>query len=406
MEVKSSRKVELPDETWLKIIQYLPTKDVFGNMALSCKKLHNLSQDSRAIKYFQVKTIDTMSKYENVNKVIAKSKGLVQLRITRGGNFDNELICQVFESSPRLRTLGIKTKTLNVGTINTIAKSKLEILDLDFENMGTNLSLDGITGLCNINTLKVLRMNPNIRIISTLANNSIPIEELSFFDSGEYLYNQVPLNEFFKSKKDTLKTISLQLHRYDENVPLKNLKLCQNLEKIVMTGWHSKHLDMLSELPNLKHLVLNNVEAEVDTLVKLFQRLSLKKLEYLSIKYCSIDCPNEKEEFFVELSKLDFPVLKKISYHTWQDSGHGRFKNLTDYTLKTLVSKCPNLKVIQLGDHDNLSFKTLMDIFERRNIFIYFDQTRVQFSMEQWFFNCDKNVHEKYQKLKPICMYM
>ena len=38
LEVNASRKVELPDEIWLKIIQNLPTKDLFANFALSCKK--------------------------------------------------------------------------------------------------------------------------------------------------------------------------------------------------------------------------------------------------------------------------------------------------------------------------------------------------------------------------------
>ena len=45
LEVNASRKVELPDEIWLKIIQNLPTKDLFANFALSCKKFHNLSQE-------------------------------------------------------------------------------------------------------------------------------------------------------------------------------------------------------------------------------------------------------------------------------------------------------------------------------------------------------------------------
>ena len=56
VEVSSVRNVALPDEIWLKIIQYLPTKHVFGKLALTCKKFHNLSQDSNAIKYLQVKT--------------------------------------------------------------------------------------------------------------------------------------------------------------------------------------------------------------------------------------------------------------------------------------------------------------------------------------------------------------
>ena len=402
LEVKSSTQAELPDEIWLKIIQYLPTKDLFENFALSCKKLHNLSQDSKAIKSLLLNNINTWSKYESVTKVISKSKGLVQLISIQSEDFVNELICQTFVSNPNLRTLNINTKALNIETIITIAKSKVEFLDLDLENR--ELGQDEITALCNIKTLKSLGMNPNNQIISTLAKNSTPIEAINFLSAGQSLNNHVALNEFFKSKKDNLKAISFKLRRYDENVPLKNLNLCQNLERIVMARWHSKNLEMLSGMPNLKHLELIDLDAKNDTLVNFFRKLSLKKLEHLSIQHC----PDAKEEFFVELSKLDFPALKNIGFfQTWQDKCQSRSRNLTDNTLQTLISKCPNLKRILFGhdfDDSNLRVKTLMDIFEKRNIFMYFGRTHYQFSMEQWFLNHDKNVYDKYQKLKPIYM--
>ena len=125
-------------------------------------------------------------------------------------------------------------------------------------------------------------------------------------------------------------------------------------------------------------------------------------METLSIQYC----PDAKEEFYLELSKLDFPVLKTLSfYQTWKDRHLNRSRNLTDKTLQNLVSNCPNLKRILFGDDfdaSNLTFKTLMDIFVKRNIFIFFGQTDIQFSMEQWFLKRYKKVYEKYQKLKPI----
>ena len=99
-------------------------------------------------------------------------------------------------------------------------------------------------------------------------------------------------------------------------------------------------------------------------------------------------------------------MLKKLTfYESHEDKLTSKLRKLTDNTLQTLVSKCPNLNQIHFGDdfdHSNLSFETLMDLFEKRNIFIFHGQTRVQFSMEQWFLNQDKNVYENYQKLKPI----
>ena len=399
LEVNAPRKVELPDEIWLKMIQNLPTKDLFANFSLSCKKFHNLSQDSSAVKYLHVKNINTWTKYCSVSYIIAKSRGLVQFRIIQGGgDFDNALICQALEFNPRLRNLSIKTKILNPETINTIIKSKVECLELDLEARGLD------PRLCNIKTLKKLKMSPNNQIISTLAKNSTPIEEIYLLSDGQYLDNHAALNEFFKSKKETLKTLCLKLRRYDLFVPLKNLNLCQNLERVVIAKWHPKHLEMLTGIPNLKNLVLIELDAKVDALVAFFQRLSLKKLEYLSFQFC----PNAKEEFFMELSKLDFPALKKLSfYQRWKDAQQSRSRNLTDNTLQNLVSNCPNLKQILFGDdfdNSNLSFKILMEIFQKRNIFILFGQSHIQFSMEQWFLNHDKNVYVKYQELKPIYM--
>ena len=400
LEVNSTRQVELPDELWLKIIQYMSADDVFGNFALSCKKFQNLSQDPSAIKYLQVKTINTWSKYESVNKVITRSKALVKFTINKGGIFDNELICQAFESNPSLRTISIKTKSLKHETIDTIAKSKIEVLDLYLEEQ--KLGSDEMTALCNIKTLKSLRMNLHDQILTTLANNSTPIEALDFATiSGTFTHGS--LNEFFRSKKDSLKSIALMLQNYRENESFKNLNLCQNLEKIRIFKWHSKHLEILSGMPNLKYLMVSGLDANVDTLITFFRRLSLKKLEYLSIQYCQ----NAKEEFYAELSKLDFPMMKKLTFfQTWNEKIHGS-KNLTGNTLQTLLSKCPNLKYVYFGDNFgdcDLSYKTMMDIFEKRNIFMSFGQAHSQYKMEQWFLNKDRNVYENYQKLKPIHM--
>ena len=123
LEVNAPRKAELPDEIWLKIIQNLPTKDLFANFALSCKKFYNLSQDSSAVKYLHVKNINTWKKYCRVKYIITNSRVLVQFEIIQGsGDFDNALICQAFAFNPRLRNLRIKIKLLTSETINTIIK--------------------------------------------------------------------------------------------------------------------------------------------------------------------------------------------------------------------------------------------------------------------------------------------
>ena len=156
-----------PNEIWLKVIQYLPTKDVFRNFALICKRFNNLTQDSGAVKYLQLTAIDTWQKFENVSKLISITKYLVELKINKGWDFysdnkwltklrsflgleihkagDKRLICQAFRSNPRLKSLKIKSKKLDSETFDTIVSSRIEFLDLDLEN--NELPSDGITRL-------------------------------------------------------------------------------------------------------------------------------------------------------------------------------------------------------------------------------------------------------------------
>ena len=400
LDIRFSKNAWLPDEIWLKIIQYLPTNDTFGNFALTCKKLNNLTQDSRAIKYLRIKnSINTWPKYESISKIIANSKALIELKILKDGDFASKLICQAFESNPKLKSLSIKSKDLKIEAIDAIIKSKIEILDLGFEFQVKESGSDIMARMSNIETLKSIHILASNENISTLAKNSIPYENLNLLSS---CVPSTLLDNLFESKKDTLKKIHVTLDKYNENIPLKNLNMCQNLEEISLYEWHSKNLEIVSGLPKLKKLVLFQLNAKVETLVALFRRLSFKKLEHLSFQYCK----NAREDFFVELAELDFPALKNLYIHqTWRDSTFNKEKNLTDKTLHTLVLQCPNLKFIQFGDNfckSELTFKTLMEIFEKRNVFMIFGEIQSQLSMELWFQNHNKELYEKYQKLKFV----
>ena len=395
LELNSSRKVNLPDEIWLKIIQYLPTKDAFGSFALSCKRFNCLTEDPKAVKYLKMSKIDNDFKFENVMKVVERLNGIVELKINKAlGHFVDEVIIQVLKSSPQLKSLKTDTKELSLKAINLLANSKIEVLELEEIELGSQ----GISTICNIKTLKSLKMLSYDRIIISLSNNSVPIEDIQFFLGP--ICNGIPdvLNDFFKKKKDSLKSFALELDEYDEEYPLNNLNLCQNLEDIVMFSWHTKNLKFLYGLPNLKKLVLYKFETKSEDLASFFSSLSLKKLEEISFQFC----PNVKEEFFKELSKIDFPALKFLSIHPTLDD---RRENniLCDETLKRLVLKCPNLKMIQFGSHFfmcNLNFKTLFEMFDKANIFILFGEIHSQISFEDWLFNNDKNVYENYQEQK------
>ena len=57
LRLRMARNVELPNESWIKIMNYLKTKDIFNNFALVCKLFHDFTQDLNSIRYFQVENI-------------------------------------------------------------------------------------------------------------------------------------------------------------------------------------------------------------------------------------------------------------------------------------------------------------------------------------------------------------
>ena len=198
LELNSLRKVDFPDEIWLKIIQNLPTEDMFGSFAIACKKFHNLTQDSMAVKFLQLKRIDNGLMLINVREAIKRQKGIVELMINKGiGNYMyvNELICHVLRYSPNLKSLKIKTKELSAGTIEMILKSKIQVLSLEeIENYGS----DGINEICNIKTLKsltIFQKHETDQFLKTLAENDVPIEEVRLF-SSKACSNPAVLNTF------------------------------------------------------------------------------------------------------------------------------------------------------------------------------------------------------------------
>ena len=112
--------------------------------------------------------------------------------------------------------------------------------------------------------------------------------------------------------------------------------------------------------------------------------------------------PYIKDELFKKLSEVAFPKLEFLHIHPNIDARKAD-DILCDLTLKELVLNMPNLKFIQFGNNffkSNLTFKTLMELFEERNIFTIFSEIHSQVLMEKWFLNHDKDLYEKYQKLK------
>ena len=74
---KVEKKVVLPNELWTKIMNYLPSKDIFGSLCLVNKHFYQLSLDPSSITHLQIENIDTEDTSKKAVKVLKRCKKLI-----------------------------------------------------------------------------------------------------------------------------------------------------------------------------------------------------------------------------------------------------------------------------------------------------------------------------------------
>ena len=79
-QTKPPREVEVPNEIWLKFMNYLPTKDIFGTFALLNKRLNGLTLNSKYLSFDGNLDSDSI-KLDQAIHVLKHSTGLVGLTI-------------------------------------------------------------------------------------------------------------------------------------------------------------------------------------------------------------------------------------------------------------------------------------------------------------------------------------
>ena len=90
---------QMPDEIWLKILNLMESQDIFANFALVCKRFHNLTLDSRAVKTINLIEIKTLEQYESARKVLKQSKNLYKVKIRNCPKYYNTFITEAFTSN-------------------------------------------------------------------------------------------------------------------------------------------------------------------------------------------------------------------------------------------------------------------------------------------------------------------
>ena len=418
-QTKPPREVEVPNEIWLKFMNYLPTKDIFRTFALLNKNLNGLTLDSKALKYlsFGRKLNYSKSNLDQALAVLKHSTGLVGLTINQTDQWKN-IVQEVLESdikslkSLNIITTGSYSTEFPIELIQALNESKIEldtlILTKFIVKPKTMIEISKMKSLKTLSILDTKQKALNPKVIEAFARNANQLENIEINDKDNFRGPEldkyrVALNNLFESKKSTLKSIKkLNLGSphcssvvYSSTcIPFENLMLCQNLEEFC-GNLHPHDLKALSRLPNLKKLRFNGFELDsTNVLID----INKSKLKYL--------CLDGKVEESVLASQY-FPALERLCLET-------RIY-MTMENLEKLIKNAPNLKSIQFSNviyggrlFFNLPNEFLYKICKDENIFIIFGHilgknpknSAEQKSFEDYLIENDVNVFRKYNRMK------
>ena len=403
--------VKLPNEIWIKIMNFLSTKDLFGkdlfgNFSLTCKLFHNLTIAPNAFERLYFENITDAYKFQKAVKILKRSKTLNDLSIICSDNFVNELLRESLKSSNKLKTIYIynndSNNNLPLTIVKLIKQSQNELTSLRFDEiyLSPKVMIE-ISKFKSLKELTVVHSSKNIftpEVINALAFNSTQLEHLLFDvrkPISKVSETKEALENLFDKKKMTLKHLDIDLSSktMPNTRPLRNLELCQNLQKLSVS-LDLQDLHIISRLPKLETLILWQIFS-ADSIPDIESFRNTSNLKYLSFQ----DCDFAKEEFFKEFATLNFPVLERLYVRpkVKQD------EIITEKTLKTFVNNAPNLKSVQFGENLNRSDITnsfLFDIFKKSQVFVIFGQLLRQILLENYFEESCHLEYKKYQKFK------
>ena len=405
-QIVKKKKIEckkLPNELWLKIMNYSNTKDLINNLSLVCKNFNSLSKE---VKYLELKNI-TELEVESAMKVLKTTKHLKEISVatkTKYSRFMNDLLIQALKSSKDIKSIKLlPTRFLQDGSlsyytlcgfkrINNYCKEleHLQIKDVEFTSPKV------ISQIAQITTLKSFKISMTSTVMNgkftkqnvlDFANNCPNLEAISFYTNiGSKNINQMKhaFDTFFNSKKQTLKSFSIRrsvaIYHYDWDVSgscvLEKLDLCQNLEELLITSLYIQNsiLETIMALPKLTTLVLRGGSLKNIKYTRLLSLMPISmNLKYLTLSY---NHENNLSSFNFGFAKFKFPLLERFcTQNTDPFQCKASQSEIFAKNLYQLTDNSPNLKSIQLhGEffHKEVFRNMSLQLCQKRNIFITF----------------------------------
>ena len=405
---------QLPYELWLKIMNYLNTKDLFTNMALVCKNFNSLTNE---VKYLELKEISELE-FESAINLLKTTTHLKEISLStkflsESKKKSMKLLLQALTSSKSIKSIKLqpffgylesdnKNNWINykLGSFKQIKKlcPDLEHLHLRHVIFSTK---SVISQIAQFSTLKSLRMSlspiamdggefftpENILEFSNCPN----LEAISLcIKIGDKNFDQMKkvFDTFFNAKKHTLKRFEISRFyksRQNQNVIdnnlLENIILCQNLEELSIRDFKIERLTLadILILPNLTTLVLQKGTMSkayftgLSIGLYLGRVVSMVNLKYLKLGYNYND--NILDSFTMVFTKIKFPVLERFALDISNAGPYFKKYQGNIKELHELIANSPKLKSIQLlGEiFHSESYKDLaLQSCKEENIFVTF----------------------------------
>ena len=321
LKLSPSPLMDLPNETWMKILSYLPTYDILKNFNLTCKHFHSLAINPSAIKFIQLnlQKIEESTQYQEFVKLLKRSKALNKLIINGHGRM-NHVLSHAFKSK-RLKILEVSTfdGTLSKKNLEHLKNSRIAVLKLDEIILKDD-------AMQQIGAMKMLK---SVRIWNSLGARPMNISDLikNFIDA------KIAIEDLALGRSMELNVSTLSKFLEERAESLKKLKIRCTLRDDDKKGYFKWNVPS-----NLEELYYQNY-GRSDAQIKIEFGLETPKLTKLAI--CNID--GEMLNWF---GTQNFPVLERL-YLEKEFSNHNDF-SANQQTISNLLRNCPSLKSVKL----------------------------------------------------------
>ena len=362
-----------------------------------------------------MKELNDKESYQNVVKVLKRSRSLNGISIHQNYEYVTSLITQTFKSNPKIKSIKLERPkqfgysrhqkmVLSQKIVKGIVNSSVE--NLEFKNV--KLSPDVATSIGKIKTLKSLSIIrhdayefDHTALLRDLAKNANQLEALEL--SYSIKFNEDVGITFFKEKCQTLKKLKLTSVVSGSDFS-QELSLCQNLKEVSLNNCHG--FQFKSEnfylMPELSKVSIHSCNLTKDISGKYFrQGFKLSHLKSLCMARCFSDI-KECENFLAELANQQCPNLERISINGVQQ--YYRRAEVTESTLSKILQNCPKLKSIKLVDFNTskLTKEFLFGVYQKRNVYldVWDNGSRDVTEFERYITSKDDKTCLKYFKMK------